>query len=198
MMNVMPNLLIMTKSTNLRTLVSISNDHTLKSCMKGNFHVQFGIGGEKSDLLADHTRKTSTLEPTTLSSYYTNLRPIFFMSFSVSDRDMVLSPKTGCQTKLFASQSYHPGHIGLSIQSPILDGTNKAFVGIDRNGSCMIPLARGRTAYFSWLSPLPMLSHWRCFQRCSLDVSLFLTPDFCFLPASVSSALFSHVNFHEQ
>ena len=39
-----------------QTQVSISNDHTLKSWMKGNFHVQFGIGGGESDLSADHTK----------------------------------------------------------------------------------------------------------------------------------------------
>ena len=38
-----------------QTQVSISNDHTLKSWMKGNFHVQFGIGGGESNLSADHT-----------------------------------------------------------------------------------------------------------------------------------------------
>ena len=36
--------------------LSISNDHTLKSWMKGNFHVQFGIGGGEGDLIADHTK----------------------------------------------------------------------------------------------------------------------------------------------
>src|SRR5260370_32350409 len=35
--------------------VSISHDHTLKSWMKGNFHVQFGIGGGGGDFIADHT-----------------------------------------------------------------------------------------------------------------------------------------------
>jgi hypothetical protein len=39
-----------------QTQVSISNDHTLKSWMKGNFHVQFGIGGGEGDLIADHTK----------------------------------------------------------------------------------------------------------------------------------------------
>src|SRR5437879_5857495 len=34
-------------------LVSLTNDHTLKSRMMGNYHVRFGSGGGESDLLAD-------------------------------------------------------------------------------------------------------------------------------------------------
>ncbi len=41
---------------NSRTQVSISNDHTLKSRVKGNFHARFGIGGGEGDLSADHTK----------------------------------------------------------------------------------------------------------------------------------------------
>ncbi len=37
-------------------LVSITNDHTLKSRMMGNYHVRFGSGGGESDLSANHNR----------------------------------------------------------------------------------------------------------------------------------------------
>src|SRR5260370_718821 len=50
---------MLTNSTNLQAQVSISNDHTLKSGMKGNFHVPFEIGGGGSDPFADHTSKGS-------------------------------------------------------------------------------------------------------------------------------------------
>jgi hypothetical protein len=52
----MRNGLLLKSSTGSQAQVSISNDHTLKSWMKGNFHVQFGIGGGESDLSADHTK----------------------------------------------------------------------------------------------------------------------------------------------
>jgi hypothetical protein len=39
-----------------QTQVSISNDHTLKCRVKGNFHARFGIGGGESDLPANHTK----------------------------------------------------------------------------------------------------------------------------------------------
>lgn len=38
-------------------LVSITNDHTLKSRMMGNYRVRFGSGSEESNLLADHKRQ---------------------------------------------------------------------------------------------------------------------------------------------
>src|SRR5579883_2550414 len=37
-------------------LVSITNDHTLKSRMMENYHVRFGSGGGESDLFANHNR----------------------------------------------------------------------------------------------------------------------------------------------
>lgn len=36
-------------------LVSITNDHTLKSRMMGNYHVRFGSGGGEGDFFANHT-----------------------------------------------------------------------------------------------------------------------------------------------
>src|SRR6266446_3579715 len=47
---------------NWRTQVSISNDHTLKSRVKGNFHARFGIGGGEGDLSADHTKNNGWRE----------------------------------------------------------------------------------------------------------------------------------------
>src|SRR5260370_15939185 len=38
-----------------KRLVSITTDHTLKSGMKGNFHVPFGIGGGGGKPVPDHT-----------------------------------------------------------------------------------------------------------------------------------------------
>ncbi len=35
-------------------LVSITNDHTLKSRMMGNYHVRFGSGGGEGDFFANH------------------------------------------------------------------------------------------------------------------------------------------------
>src|SRR2546425_8360643 len=40
-----------------QTQVSISNDHTLRSRVKGNFHARFWIGGGGSNPFADHTKK---------------------------------------------------------------------------------------------------------------------------------------------
>lgn len=42
--------------------VSITNDHTLKSRMMGNYHVRFGSGGGRSDPLADPQPNKSTIE----------------------------------------------------------------------------------------------------------------------------------------
>jgi len=53
----MRNGLLRKSSTGSQAQVFISNDHTLKSWMKGNFHVQFGIGGDGSDPIADHTKE---------------------------------------------------------------------------------------------------------------------------------------------
>lgn len=36
--------------------MSLTGDHTLKSRVIGNDHARFGIGGERSDPLADHTK----------------------------------------------------------------------------------------------------------------------------------------------
>ena len=55
-MSAMRNGLLLKSFTGSQAQVSISNDHTLKSWMKGNFHVQFGIGGDGSDPIADHTK----------------------------------------------------------------------------------------------------------------------------------------------
>src|SRR5436305_9600785 len=55
-MSVMRSTLRQKNASNSLPQVSISNDHTLKSWMKGNFHVQFGIGGGEGDLIADHTK----------------------------------------------------------------------------------------------------------------------------------------------
>jgi hypothetical protein len=55
-MSVTQNMSLLKSSTNLLAQVSISNDHTLKSWMKGTFHVQFGIGGGGGDFIADHTK----------------------------------------------------------------------------------------------------------------------------------------------
>ena len=38
-------------------LVSITNDHTLKSRMMGNYHVRFGSGGGEGDFFANHTHQ---------------------------------------------------------------------------------------------------------------------------------------------
>src|SRR2546422_6169024 len=40
-----------------QTQVSISNDHTLRSRVKGNFHARFWIGGGGSNPFADHTKE---------------------------------------------------------------------------------------------------------------------------------------------
>jgi hypothetical protein len=53
----MRNGLLLKSSTGSQAQVSISNDHTRKSWMKGNFHVQFGIGAGGSDPIADHTKE---------------------------------------------------------------------------------------------------------------------------------------------
>src|SRR5437763_5766012 len=38
-------------------LVSITNDHTLKSRMMGNYHVRFGSGGGEGDFFANHNHQ---------------------------------------------------------------------------------------------------------------------------------------------
>src|SRR5947207_2239881 len=63
MMSAMPSWSTLTNSTNWQAQVSISSDHTLKSGMKENFHVPFGIGGGGSDPFADHTNKTPLPTP---------------------------------------------------------------------------------------------------------------------------------------
>ena len=39
-------------------LVSITNDHTLKSRMMGNYHVRFGSGSGGSNPSADHKKQS--------------------------------------------------------------------------------------------------------------------------------------------
>lgn len=50
------------KSVPEKLLVSITNDHRLRSCITGNCYVQFWIGGGESDLSADHTLLKRALE----------------------------------------------------------------------------------------------------------------------------------------
>src|SRR5258708_35878280 len=42
-----------------QTQVSISNDHTLRSRVKGNFHARFWIGGGGGNPSADHTNRAN-------------------------------------------------------------------------------------------------------------------------------------------
>src|SRR5260370_13376203 len=50
-----------------QTQVSISNDHTLRSRVKGNFHARFSIGGGGSNPFADHTKERSFAPLTNVS-----------------------------------------------------------------------------------------------------------------------------------
>jgi hypothetical protein len=88
-MSAMRNGLLLKSFTGSQAQVSISNDHTLKSWMKGNFHVQFGIGGDGSDPIADHTKERTfapliniSLEELVPSDhFYRNLERTFDLSF---------------------------------------------------------------------------------------------------------------------
>src|SRR6266704_271246 len=57
-MSVMPSLQKPKRyASDWQTQVSISNDHTLRSRVKGNFHARFWIGGGGSNPFADHTKE---------------------------------------------------------------------------------------------------------------------------------------------
>src|SRR6266705_6001654 len=57
-MSVMPSLQKPKRyASDWKTQVSISNDHTLRSRVKGNFHARFWIGGGGSNPFADHTKE---------------------------------------------------------------------------------------------------------------------------------------------